>query len=132
MLLMVRRGPLGGGDGVQAAADGAGDGPKRPLGSELWWGEIENITVSALLVAEAVVEPGEWYSFEDFRSAIDGATPEPEQAVMSAITTEHPGVSRPWRATLEVHETSAALMVCRAVIAHVEQLGIHDVWVRVE
>ena len=131
MLLMVRQGPMGGGDGVQPAFQES-DGPKRPLGRELWWGEVENITVSALIVAKAVIEPGEWYSFENFRNAIDGATPEPDQAVMSAITTEQSGVSRPWQATLEVHETSAALMVCRAVIAHVEQLGTHDVWVRVE
>lgn len=110
-------------------------GPREPLGRELWWADIENITVSALLAAGLRIAPGDWIAYDSFKQLIGTAKVDPSQIVVSTVTTDQAGVSKPWQSTIEVEEPSAALMVCHAVIGHVDGLEMvnpTDVWVRVE
>lgn len=108
------------------------NGDIEPKGRELWSGEVGDLTVTALHDAKIDVQPGEWYPFPTFKSRIESADVQ-EEGVYSTVTTSHLGVGKPWTSTIEVSELNAALMVCRAVIEHIEDSGeLTDVWVRIE
>jgi hypothetical protein len=105
----------------------------EPKGQELWFGEVRDLTVTALLDAKVAIEPGTWYPLEDFKALIGRAHPDGDGGIYSTVNTAQPGVGKAWIATIEVKEVSAALMVCRAVIDLVERLrGEAETWVRVE
>lgn len=105
----------------------------EPSGRELWSGTIDDLTAAALHAADVKADPGTWYELGQFKKLLDGATGAEEGGVFSAVSTPQPGVNKPWIATIEVDEQSAALMVCRSIVEHIEQLRTSsDVWIRVE
>lgn len=136
MLVRVRRGPLvGGGIEATGASLTASEGPSEPSGVAVWSAEVENITVSALLAAGISIAPGDWIAFASFAEQVGTATIDPSQVVVSTVTTDQPGVVRPWQSVIEIEVADAALMVCRAVIEHIgdlEEAVGDDLWVRVE
>ena len=105
----------------------------EPSGRELWSGTIDDLTAAALHAADVKADPGTWYKFAQFKALLDGANGTGDDGVFSAVSTPQPGVHKPWIATIEIAERSAALMVCRSIVEHVEQLRPSgDVWIRVE
>ena len=105
----------------------------EPKGRELWSGPIEDLAAAALHAAEVKADPGTWYKLDEFKALLNGASAGEEGAVFSAVSAPQPGVYKPWVATIEVAEQSAALMVCRSIVEHIEQLKTSgDVWIRVE
>jgi hypothetical protein len=110
------------------------DDTLEPKGRELWSHVVEGVTVTALLDAKVAIEPGSWYSLDQFKLLIEAADPSTDGGIYSTVSTIQPGVGRAWVATMEVRELNAALMVCRSVINHVERLSIQgsEIWVRVE
>jgi len=91
-----------------------------------------DLTITALRDAKVAIEPGEWYAFADFAGLI-GSAQAGDHGVPSTVTTAHLGVGKPWQSVIEIDEAAAALMVCRAVIGHIEDLeATADAWVRVE
>ena len=127
MLIRVKEGPYNPSGGV--------DRPEalEPVGGELWTGEIDDLTAAALHAAGVGAEPGTWYELEQFKALMADAEDAGEYDVFSAVSAPQPGVHRPWVATIEVAERSAALMVCRSVVEHVGRLASsNDVWIRVE
>lgn len=127
MLIRVKEGPYNPSAGV--------DRPEalEPIGAELWMGEIDDLAAAALHAAGVGAEPGTWYKLGQFKSLMAQAQDTGEHDVFSAVSAPQPGVQKPWVATIEVAERSAALMVCRSVIEHVERLASSDdVWIRVE
>lgn len=123
MLLRVRSGPF-----VQdSGSDAVG-----PVGNEHWFGEIADLTVTALNDANVLVESGEWYRFEEFARLVGDAQPD-GHGVPSTVTTDHLGVGKKWQSVIEIDDMTAALMVCRSVISHIEALDVSgDLWARVE
>lgn len=127
MLIRVKEGPY-----YPAGRD---DRPEslEPVGSELWSGEIEDLTAAALRAAGIGAEPGTWYELQQFKALMAQARDADEPEVFSAVSAPQSGVQRSWVATIEVAERSAALMVCRSVVQHVERLtSTNNVWIRVE
>ena len=105
----------------------------EPIGREVWAGDIDDLTAAALNAAGVKAEPGTWYELEQFKSLVKSADGVISEAVFSTVVAPQPGVQRPWVATIEVDERSAALMVCRSVVDHVDCLNTStDVWIRVE
>lgn len=127
MLIRVKEGPYD--------PRSSQDSPEalEPVGRELWAGEVDDLTVAALNAAGIKAEPGTWYKLEQFKALmIDGGDAVGEH-VFSAVSAPQPGVQRPWVAIIEVDERSAAMMVCRSVVDHVERLKAPgDAWIRVE
>lgn len=127
MLIRVKEGPynpLDGADHLEAL---------EPAGRELWMAEIDDLTAAALHAAGIGAEPGTWYELEQFKTLLGNAHAPGENDVFSAVSAPQSGVYRPWVATIEVAERSAALMVCRSVVEHVERLAsLNSVWIRVE
>lgn len=127
MLIQVREGPYN--------PSGVLDRPEalEPVGRELWTGDIDDLTAAALNAAGVKAEPGTWYELGRFKVLMGDADNAVGEAVFSAVSMPQPGVQRPWIATIEVDERSAALMVCRSVVDHVERLPASgDIWIRVE
>jgi hypothetical protein len=111
----------------------SGETSLEPKGSELWAANVDDLSAAALHAAGVTVEPGEWYSIEDFKRFVDTAAESAPAAVFSAVNAPQAGVGMPWVATIEVAEPKAALMVCTSVVDHVERLGSdRSVWIRVE
>lgn len=127
MLIRVLEGtynPLGGIDQDDAL---------EPTGREIWTARIEDLTAAALHAAGTRVSPGTWYGLEQFKELVNAADRADEASVFSTVSIRQSGVGRSWTAMIEVAESAAALMVCRSVIEHVEQLKkANDVWIRVE
>lgn len=127
MLIRVKEGPYNPSDGV--------DRPEalEPIGGELWTGEVDDLTAASLYAAGVGAEPGTWYELKQFKALMAEASAAGEHDVFSAVSAPQPGVQRPWVATIEVAERSAALMVCRSVVEHVERIAsASDVWIRIE
>jgi hypothetical protein len=123
MLLRVRSGPF---------VEDNGSNEVGPSGDELWFGEVADLTVTALNDAGVTVESGEWYRFDEFAKRVGDAKPE-GRGVPSTITTDHLGVSKKWQSVIEIDDMAAALMVCRSVIRHIEGLEVSgELWARVE
>lgn len=123
MLLRVRFGPF---------VEDNGSNEVGPSGDELWLGEVPDLTVTALHDANVTIESGEWYRFDQFAKLVGDAKPE-GRGVPSTVTTDHLGVSKKWQSVMEIDDMTAALMVCRSVISHVEGLDIGaELWARVE
>ncbi|KRA56249.1 hypothetical protein ASD79_17985 [Caulobacter sp. Root655] len=127
MLIKVREGIFD----PQGQPDG--DGLLEPKGRELWAANVDDLSAAALHAAGVLVDPGEWYRLEDFKSLVGGAANANEYGVFSAVSAPQPGVGKPWIATIEIAEPKAALMVCGSVIDHIEQLQLDSsIWIRVE
>jgi len=109
------------------------DDALEPKGREIWSAEVEDLTAAALHAAGTLVDPGTWYKLEQFKELVNVADPAQNANVFSTVSTRQSGVGRPWIAVIEIAESAAALMVCRSVIEHVEQLKtVNGVWIRVE
>lgn len=105
----------------------------EPDGRELWSGTIDDLTAAALHAADVKADPGTWYTLEQFKELLGGANQSEEAGVYSTVNTPQPGVNKPWIATIEVAERTAALMVCHSVVKHIDQLKkVGHVWIRVE
>lgn len=127
MLIRVREGPYN--------PSGIQDRPEalEPVGRELWAGDIDDLAAAALHAAGVRAEPGTWYELKRFKELVKDANEANSENVFSTVSAPQPGVQRPWVATIEVDESSAALMVCRSVVDHVERLRtLIDIWIRVE
>lgn len=103
-------------------------------GSEVWAAEIADLTSSALQAALVPVRPGEWYPFEEFKTLIsDNQESSIEDDSYATVLTTHPGVDASWSAAIEVGTLSAALMVCKSTVEHVERMKLSGkVWVWIE
>ncbi len=109
------------------------DSALEPKGREIWRADVEDLTAAALHAAGTRVDPGTWYELKQFKELVNAADPADEASVFSTVSTRQSGVGRSWTAMIEVAVSAAALMVCRSVIEHVEQLKkANDVWIRVE
>lgn len=109
------------------------DGAVEPKGREIWAAEVDDLTAAALHAAGTGIDPGTWYGLDQFKELVNAADPVDEASVFSTVSTKQSGVGRSWTALIEIAEATAALMVCRSVIEHVEQLNkTSNVWIRVE
>lgn len=109
------------------------DDTLEPSGRELWSGTVDDLAAASLHAANVLADPGTWYKLEQFKDLLGSANVTEEGGVHSTVSTPQPGVNKPWVATIEVAERNAALMVCRSVLQHIEQLDrVGDVWIRVE
>lgn len=114
----------------------SGDEIAEPNGKEIWEGVVDTLTITSLRDASIQVEPGEWYPFATFKDLVDGARLDDrplDETVFSTVVTKQSGVAMPWEATIGIRDASAALMVCRSLVNHIEQLPTAGMrWVRVE
>lgn len=108
-------------------------GALEPAGRELWSSMIEDLSAASLHAAEIKADPGTWYPFDEFKALLNDASQAPAAQVFSSVNAHQPSVHKPWIATIEVEEQNVALMVCRSVVDHVEQIrNDREVWIRVE
>jgi hypothetical protein len=75
---------------------------------------------------------GTWYSFNSFREKLDTATIG-DQSSWTMLEIMSKDILGPGHFEMQVQQELAALMICRAVLAHLEQTGRRSaIWIRIE
>lgn len=110
------------------------DSDVEPSGELLWEGGDDELPAAVLAGMSCDFEPGTWYLFDDFEKIIGLMVPvQREFEVTGSVSAEQYGVNRRWQAAIEVSQTKAALMVCKAVLEHAGRLrNSQEIWVRVD
>ena len=77
-------------------------------------------------------EIGIWYSFDLFKEKLDRATIG-DQSSWTTLSIISRDIVGPWHIEMHIQQELAALMICQAVLVHLELTGRGSaVWIRIE
>jgi hypothetical protein len=94
--------------------------------------DSEGLSGSILSTILPDFEIGTWYSFDAFKAKLDTATIE-NQNSWTMLDIMSKDIIGPGQIEMQVQQELAALMICRAVLAHLEQTGRRSsMWIRIE
>ena len=110
------------------------DTDSAPDGTVLWEGGDDELPAAALAMISKDFAPGDWQPLSQFASLVSSMKPaEADQEVSSAVTARQAGVTAPWRVSIAVGQTRAALMLCRSLVEHAaKRSDWNGAWVRVD
>ncbi|TPJ62780.1 hypothetical protein [Mesorhizobium sp. B2-7-1] len=105
----------------------------QPTGEEFWTGGADDLPAAVLAAMDANFELGTWYATKEFENIVSGMKPLPaKEEVSSTIPAEQAGVGGKWQAQMEIGQSQAALMVCRALCDYIRRYQEELRWIRVE
>ena len=94
--------------------------------------EIEGLSGSILSAILPDFEIGSWYSLESFKEKLNAAVTG-EATSWTTMDVMSKAITGPGYIEMQVQQDLAALMICRAVVDHLNQIDRDSaIWIRIE